>query len=564
MPYDVEMPDGTVIEDVPDHLTQADLMRVIEGGPVPLSQQQVDQAALEAAPWYQQAYQGVQEGMQELVQPVLEAAYPESITANIFPEDRLERSQAVDTLAKTGGEIGLDVAALAVPATRIAKAANTVRTALAGESALVAGYEGLQEPAEGESRLGNAAIGAAGTAAGYGIGSALGKTLGPLREGAQELMDRGVRLSPGQARPRLEGVERAMSYIPGLAGATQKRQAQALDDWNRLVLDEVDPTLLADPEMKRLFAGVTGKEIGPEAGEAGFKSVQDAYGKAYERVWADVTNIQDVNLWNMGFGLQRLAAELDDVPSDFRGLARRTHQQVNDQMAHFARTGNVAALERADDIMRTAGARVDGPANDWFDSLREVYRNALPTGTKKNLSEVDSHYRKYIVAQRAGSYKDALAKKAKFTPSQLLGAVKAKNSERALVKGEGALQDVAALGEEVIGDMIPQGGIQAAAAGSSFPTAVGLGVLSPPLAAAGIAGRTAMMGPMGRALLTGGPAPELGKFRSALLRGTQGAGRALGSGPAMGVAGGVTASHSDWMEEMRQRSLANALRLSNR
>ena len=65
MPYDVEMPDGTVIEDVPDHLTQADLMRVIDGGPAPLSQQQVDQAALEGAPWYQQAYQGVQEGMQD-------------------------------------------------------------------------------------------------------------------------------------------------------------------------------------------------------------------------------------------------------------------------------------------------------------------------------------------------------------------------------------------------------------------------------------------------------------------------------------------------------------------
>ena len=153
--------------------------------------------------------------------------------------DELARSRDVDGTLKTIGNIGGDIATLAIPGARIARGAGGLSKALAAEALLVGGYEGAKLPTQGTTRAGNAATGAIATAATGAVlpaVAAAGRKFIPIDEVAKPLLDRGVRLTPGEVTRRepVQMAEAALSRTPIIAGKIAKLKGQAREDMRAL------------------------------------------------------------------------------------------------------------------------------------------------------------------------------------------------------------------------------------------------------------------------------------------------------------------------------------------
>jgi hypothetical protein len=121
--------------------------------------------------------------------------------------DMLDRERGVEGGWKTTGEIIGDVGMLMAGGAPLAGAKAVRAAPLLADAALVGGLEGTKLPEEGESRLGNATIGAAATLATGGLVKALaaggrayrGKNLTPKRQGQLDtLQEQGLKTTPGQ------------------------------------------------------------------------------------------------------------------------------------------------------------------------------------------------------------------------------------------------------------------------------------------------------------------------------------------------------------------------------
>lgn len=432
----------------------------------PLTQMQIDQQTYDKTNFPQKMQLGLKQSALETVQGVSDLAtggsnyyatqLPENMPRSqtepmVSPEttSELERLQNVRGGFKTAGNIAGDVAQLAIPTSRVAKMTNFPR-ALAAESGLVAGHQALQDPEPGQTRIGNAAIGGAATAVGgtavpaalrYGVQPAVRQVLNkaaPIDSVAQEMIEGGVKLTPGMARPRLAGVERLMGKIPGVGGRVGNLQAEAVESWNKYVLERIGPI------ARDLDA--TGQEA--------FQTLQDRFTSAYSDVWGGVTP-KNVRANEAYKNLDTLKADIDKLPTDYQGLARGSIEDAQTALLQFAETGDTRLLDAADDALRAAQQQAGQDGGPLFSNIRNVYRESLPDNVGSKLAEIDYQYRKYGVTQRAAGYVDSMKHGGVISPSSLLGAVKAKNSERAVSSGTGAFQNEAQAGQEVLSRTLP-------------------------------------------------------------------------------------------------------------
>ena len=184
------------------------------------------------------------------------------------------------------GEIGTDVAMSLAPMAGIAKVVHALRAtpaaALAADIAGNAGYAALTTP---EDRGTAAMFGAGGAAAGQLVNRAVGGLVKPTHE-AQRMLDKGVRLTPGQAGggagvgALADVYERGLQAVPGAGRLVSGARAQGLEDWNRLVLRQAEVGAIPAREGRALFAINPATPVGREAlGDLG-----TAYGSQYRRM----------------------------------------------------------------------------------------------------------------------------------------------------------------------------------------------------------------------------------------------------------------------------------------
>ncbi|MEM1111124.1 MAG: hypothetical protein AAGI11_04380 [Pseudomonadota bacterium] len=350
---------------------------------------------------------------------------------------------------KTAGKVGADIAMTAVPAAKAAQGA-TLRQALAREAALMGGYAAAKQPEEGASRAGNAALAAGATAAAgaavplatgaiTGAGRKVLDTLAPVSDDAARMLDDGVQLTPGMARPNLAPAEKVMSRVPGVAGPTQQLQGQALEDWNRQILNQVTPG-----------GGIT------KSGVEGFKQAKAAFSKAYGGAWGKAP--RDVKkLMSVEQQLAGLRKQLSDVTADNQPLAKKTLASVQSKVEQFRRTGKTGYLESADDTLRDARSKAVGsPDVDFFEGLRKRFHNAVPEDVRVEVQAIDRQYRDFITAARASAYVDAQEAGGRFTGRQLAGASKARSSDLQTATGRGSLQQEAARASRVMTPPAPR------------------------------------------------------------------------------------------------------------
>lgn len=255
----VELPDGRILEDVPEGTTKAQLAAKLRANGIsfdePASEpprrrsaaapgesagapERTAQVPLEQAPALLRGAVGAGRAVTNAARGV------GSLVGVMAPQDELEKQMRRANEEQTGtagtiGEIAGDVGMSALPMGAVARGVRALPRAAraAADVAANAAYSAATAP---EDRGMAALYGGGGALAGRGLNRVASGLVRPSAD-AQALMDRGVRLSPGQAGEGLMGAaaeqyERALGAVPGLGRFMRNARQQGVEDWNRSLM----------------------------------------------------------------------------------------------------------------------------------------------------------------------------------------------------------------------------------------------------------------------------------------------------------------------------------------
>lgn len=280
---DVRLPDGTIIKNVPDGTTKADLVAKLQrnGMAVPADWLSASRAPVEppkpidpteGMSTTQKVLAGIGSGMTDL-------AYGVGQRVGLVDQKTIDEKKALDAPLKatTSGSIGNVVGKVAVglPAAFV-PGANTLTGA-----ALIGGAQGLAEPtATGESALKNAAIGAGAGAGGVVLGRGLRAGYQGIKGLIEPFTDAGQARIAGRVLERFAEDPNALRQASSAATATGARPtlAEATRDRGIATLErslgQQDPKIAA--ALAQRAADNNAARVGVVSGIAGDQSKRAA------------------------------------------------------------------------------------------------------------------------------------------------------------------------------------------------------------------------------------------------------------------------------------------------
>ena len=364
----------------------------------------------------------------------------------------LDQFRKDDRLAAYGTEIIASLPTAFVGGLGLARTGAALAGKGLGAATRRAGVEGAIYGAgagEGDvvDQTGSALLGGATGAALTGaVGGVLRSTVAPApTKAAEELMDRGVALTPGQQSPNslIGMVDQAAAKIPSIRAA----QMQAIPEFNRAAMNEA-------------LEGI-GKQV-PRSLEGGdiLMYGREAFEEAYDALKKDI-EVPDLN--SVKLSGQQI---LDDVNQISPKAAKKLQQEFQTLLAYKgmkmrtrldgdlfkeidSRIGKRAAAYQRQAQM---GQNVDAAdiAEGMF-ALQNNLRNALvgktPAATNK-LRMTNQGYGKFKIVQDA-----ARRAGGEFSPARLGQASKAADltpSKRASAEGTARMQPLAQAGKEAL------------------------------------------------------------------------------------------------------------------
>jgi hypothetical protein len=439
----ITVPDGATPEQVTAILQARELAEIRERARISYS----------ALPAGQRAYLGYARPFFELGMGVKDLAGKVGIGDGLSFEDRakLEQMEQVHGGAGTATRIGGEVVSFAAPgggATKVLEMAPSVASKflprLLADATVSAGVEATKAPTEETSRGERAAWGAGGA----GFGHVLTKSLGALVRGlrpspeAMKLLEQDIPLTIGMARGgALQQIEQQLAKVPIIGSAIRKRQQEALEAWNRQLLNRVMP------EGEAAFAG-----------HEGLKQATAAFKQSYEKLWSNPINLslrQLQDLWGktVADSQQLLPPDLSNATS-----AKLYKMFMETLVPANGREVSGAAVSKIDDELRhealLAARRGMGDQAQLLSQARQQLRSLLPESVSAELSRIDGLYAQFIRLRRAAGYKGAAANGGTFTPDQLLGAATALDKSAgkgATARGEALMQPEATAAQQVLG-----------------------------------------------------------------------------------------------------------------
>jgi hypothetical protein len=363
----------------------------------------------------------------------------------------------------TAGEIGADLAMSAAPVAAGAKRASQVASMLrmgraaplVGDVAANAAYAAATAPDDrGEAAM----FGAAGAAGGRVLNRAVGGIVRPTAN-AQELLDRGVRLTPGQAGGGAVGslarmYEDALGSVPGFGRGINNARQTGLEDWNRAALADASSGPLARSEF-----GPSRIDRSAPIGQNGIVAVKEKLSKAYESMFPAGTTM---HLTNEGASaldkrIESLSYELpENLQSQFVGFASDISRRLKNGVAseHWKEV-----IEGDLDAAMKAAFRAGD--NSLVRALKDLDRNLLahmrsgnivkgptpdPSGVLDPhvLTDVDAAYRDFKVLKKAGERAGAIKRGGVLYPSDV--------AVEAAKRGATDLQERALAGQQMLGN----------------------------------------------------------------------------------------------------------------
>ena len=407
------------------------------------------------------AFQGLMFGFSDEAEGLLAGVYNAAKGGKSFSEaykegrdnarKQLDQFREDDFLAAYGTEIIASLPTALLGGVGLAKAGISAGKGLGaamGRGAVEGAAYGLGA-GEGDAAdqiKSTVAGGATGAALTGAVGGVLRSTVAPApTKAAQELMDRGVKLTPGQQSPNslIGMVDQAAGKIPSIRAA----QMQAIPEFNRAAMNEA-------------LEGI-GKQV-PKNLEGGdiLMYGREAFEEAYDALKKDI-EVPDLN--SVKLSGQQI---LDDVGQISPKAAKKLRQEFQTLLAYKgmkmrtrldgdlfkeidSRIGKRAAAYQRQAQM---GQNVDaGDIAQGMFALQNNLRNALvgktPAATTK-LRMTNQGYGKFKIVQDA-----ARRAGGEFSPAKLGQASKAADlspSKRASAEGTARMQPLAQAGKEAL------------------------------------------------------------------------------------------------------------------
>lgn len=347
-------------------------------------------------------------------------------------------------LRAESGQSGFDPFRLAGNIASPVNAAFPAPASLADAAATGGAFGAVQPTSEGQSPLqpvANAAMGAGGGAAGYGLGRLLSSPQVPTaRQGAIDLLrNEGVEPTIGSTLgPGARTLEEKSESVPFVGGAIRKGQNRATEDLNRAVYNRVLAPL--------------GQAVAPDTapGRQAIATVNQAVHGAYDaalngaRVPYDQQMAGDIQ--NV---VGQAATQLQERQQQLGGWVNRiqeTFQNNNGIIGGERLQGLSSNLRReaqnlshsSDDAARTLGDSITQLNDALMGAARRSNPNIGPA-----LDAANESYMNLVRLNRAAGYNGAAGTGGVFTPSQLVAAVQSAGQGRAAkASGNLPMQDL--------------------------------------------------------------------------------------------------------------------------
>jgi hypothetical protein len=335
-----------------------------------------------------------------------------------------------------GGRVAGEVAQMALPGGLLLKAASKGgrMLPLASEMLTAGGFGAVQLPEEDETRLGRATE----YVAGAGVGGVLGKALRPLigqsatrlSDEAQELIKRGVYLTPGMASQSrlMQGLESIAEVTPFFARATKRTRRSARRSWSEAAIRESLP--------ESLQGSVT--RGGLEGAEQAIKASDDAF----DRAWGNISgiNIPDYsrNALSRYYLTKAQRNKIKAVIRDAKELQNNTPGVSAAQIDRMFGNLENQALRSGEKELADAVA-----------SIRNQIRGQLPQDQQALLAAIRSKWPEQLVMRKAVA--NAINEGGVFEPKHLLAAARSVGGDTKIGLGTAPLQDMGMFGAATVG-----------------------------------------------------------------------------------------------------------------
>ncbi|SRR5580765_1628894 len=352
----------------------------------------------------------------------------------------------------------------------------------AGKGAIQGGLQGLLSSDPGHRTAGTT-FGAVGGMMWPGMKSTaamLARGL-PRTPAAGELIDRGVRLMPGQMNPDSvwNKIEENVRSIPVIGNTVERGRQQAWTDFQRGAIEEAGAPGFKMPNTK----GMTVKDM--------FNAAQQSYGPHFDaakgfpvtpHIWNPGANVPLKDLFDAAARRAGVGAT-----ADVRESAR---DFLSGQLDAFATKAKAAGGWKSDDLldlrsaiseeMRSAGADQSGMKYRQLlqaarDNVTQALESQLPPDASATLRAATRNYPKFAIVRDA--MKSGGDQVGGFTPSQFSQAVRTATDKGEYAAGGGLMRDWSAPGKEIFTERNPKTGavlgtLGALAAGGAGAAAV--------------------------------------------------------------------------------------------
>lgn len=370
----------------------------------------------------------------------------------------------------------------ALRAGQAAAEAHPLLAAMAPGAASGALMGALEPTIEGESRARNMATNAAIGGAVGAAPRALARVVRPeTSAGAKQLIDEGVRLTPGQALGGAwKASEEKLASLPILGDIIKGAQRRGIEDFNRAAANRVlKPIGLTAPKDFK-------------AGHEAIAMLERKVGDAYDDVLAKIGRVDLDNAFQGEVSkIAGMTDELGDAAKNqFQSILKN---RVIDRMTPAGTMSADTMKIVESDLNRLARQYKGSPdpnqrglgaaIQEVQASLRRATRRSAGPDLVDQLDAANSAWAQFVRVQDAAGRIGA--KEGVFTPAQLTSAVRGQDKtlrKGAFARGDALMQDFAESGKTALTQEVPDSGtagrLLAAAAAGGGP----LGLIDPTIA----------------------------------------------------------------------------------
>lgn len=464
MPYDIKTKDGIVLKDIPDDIKPDD----------PILKQKVQEArvqnklpTIEVKP--EQTYsKGVESARSAAGGLLLE--YADELEAALRtgkisgPEytqlrDELRAKQTQFAQENPKLALGTKIAgSLVMPGGVAVKGGKEGLTFLKnlGLGTTMGAVEGTGAATDNQDIFQKGIEGAAfggGTTAGLNL---IGRAIAPtLREGARELQQKGIRLTPGQAfGGTAETLEQSAESIPVIGNLVKGARRASMEDFNVAAMND---TLSSIGE--KVTKGSTGRKALIET--------RDKVSSAYEELLPKLKLTQDSTLSNnldsvvkkysKGKLSQPQIEQLNEYISGLKGdIGNKVVQGEKVKLIHEDIKNLVESYRGAKGTEKLYG--------DALEDVQKAFKRSLEIQNPKyikDLRNVDESYAKYIRVENAVTRASKQGSEPVFSPEQLAASIQSLEKtlrKGAIGRGTALMQDLSNKGIDVLGTRVPDSG----------------------------------------------------------------------------------------------------------